>query len=212
MEKKDEKKNIENFERIDSLTESAKDFVNLVLSMGGELEDPNLKIVFTSGMVGYSCQAAALKKGYKINHILASMMIPNKKYISMEAIYNYLSKYVYNFLIEQFHQKLPNLECPSFGSYNIEVILNIGNEKYLIGNKFNPEKIFDSKLYSSTWDKFYDNLNKYCKTPDEWPIYFSIALYYFLETAYFIGGKDSYSLFFDIALKNAIYVSKIPQI
>ena len=94
----------------------------------------------------------------------------------------------------------------------MEVILNFGNENYLIEKKFNPEKVFDFKLYSSTWEKFHDNLIKYCKTPDEWPMLFTIALNTFLEGTYLIGGKGSYTLFFDIAFKNAIYVSKIPQI
>ena len=209
MEKVDEKMMIE--ERIDSLIEGANKFTELVLSMNGELDDPNLKIVFSSGMVGYSCQAAAFKK----NPMNVKSLIPNMKMISCEEIYNYLygaKDSVYNFLIQQFHQKLPNLEIPQYRSYNLEVILNFGNKNYLIENKFNPEKVFDFKLYSSTWEKFYDNLIKYCKTPDEWPMLFALALNIFLEGAYFIGGKDSYTLFFDIAFKNAIYISKISQI
>ena len=212
MEKVDEKMMIE--ERIDSLIEGANKFTELVLSMNGELDDPNLKIVFASGMVGYSCQAAAFEKN-PMNFILAKLLISNIKMISNEEIYNYLygSKgSVYNFLIQQFHQKLPNLEIPQYRSYNLEVILNFGNKNYLIENKFNPEKIFDFKLYSSTWEKFHDNLIKYCKKPDEWPMLFAIALNNFLEGAYCIGGKDSYTLFFDIAFKNAIYISKISQI
>ena len=210
MEKVDEKM-IEN--KIENLLEGAKKFTNLVLSMDGELDDPNLKIVFASGMVGYSCQAAAFKKN-PMNFNLAKLMIPDMKMVSCEQIYNYLygtKDSVYNFLIQQFREKLPNLEVPKYTSYNSEVILNFGNENYLIENKFNPEKVFDYKLYSSTWEKFFDNLIKYCKTPDEWPMLFAIALNFFLEGAYFIGGKGSYTLFFDIAFKNAIYISKIPQ-
>jgi len=211
MKKVDVKMMIEN--KIDNLIEGAKKFVELVLSMDGELDDPNLKIVFSSGMVGYSCQAAAFEKN-PMNLMLNMLLMPNMKMISCEQIYNYLygaKDSVYNFLIQQFHQKLPNLEAPKYSSYNMEVILNFGNEKYLIENKFNPEKVFDFKLYSSTWEKFYDNLIKYCKTPDEWPMLFALALNIFLEGAYFIGGKDSYTLFFDIAFKNAIYISRIPQ-
>ena len=210
MERQDEKI-IE--ERIDSLIEGGKEFTKLILSMNGELSDPNLKIVFASGMVGYSCQAASIKKN-PINFMLAKM-IPDKKMISSEAIYNYLygsKRSVYNFLIGQFQEKFPYLASPSFNSYNLEVITNFGNEKYLIENKFNPEKVFDYKLYSSTWEKFYDKLIKYCQTPDEWPMLFTVALNIFLEGAYLIGGKNSYTLFFDIAFKNAIYISRIPQI
>ena len=211
MEKLVEKKMIE--EKIDSLIEGANKFTELILSMDGKLDDPNLKIVFASGMVGYACQAAAIEKE-PINFMLAKL-ISDKKMISSETIYNYLrgsKTSVYNFLIQQFHQKFPNLEIPEYISYNLEVILNFGNENYLIEKKFNPEKVFDFKLYGSTWEKFHDNLIKYCKTPDEWPMLFTIALNTFLEGTYLIGGKGSYTLFFDIAFKNAIYVSKIPQI
>jgi hypothetical protein len=208
MEKLVEKMMIE--AKIDSLIEGANKFTELILSMDGKLDDPNLKIVFASGMVGYSCQAAAIEKE-PINFMLAKL-ISDKKMISSEAIYNYLNGSVYNFLIQQFHQKFPNLGIPTYTSYNLEVILNFGNENYLIEKKFNPEKVFDFKLYSSNWEKFHENLIKYCKTPDEWPLLFTIALNTFLEGVYLIGGKDSYTLFFDIAFKNAIYVSKIPQI
>lgn len=208
MEKVDQKMMIEN--KIDNLIEGAKKFTELVLSMDGELNDPNLKIVFASGMVGYSCQAAAFEKN-PMNFILSKPMVPDMKMISCELINNYLYGSVYNFLIQQFRQKFPNLEVPKYTSYNLEVILNFGNENYLIENKFNPQKVFDLKLYSSTWEKFFDSLIKYCKTPDEWPMLFTIALNIFLEGTYFIGGKGSYTLFFDIALKNAIYISRIPQ-
>ena len=211
MEKENKEQIIE--KRIDSLYEGAKKFVNLVLSMDGKLNDPNLKIVFASGMVGYSCQAAAFEKN-PINSLLMKLVVPDAIAFSSEAVYNYLYNSegsVYNLLINQFHDKCPNLANPNFTSYNSEVTLNFRNKNYLIENKFNPQTVFDFKLYSSTWGKFFDILNKYCETPDDWPKLFAIALNFFLEGAYLIGGKDSYSLFFDIAFKYAIYVSKIPQ-
>ena len=200
-------------ERINNLILGAREFLKLVLSMKEELKDMNLLTVFVSGMVGYSCQAAYLKKN-PINNLLLRLM-SNKIAISGEAIYNYLYKSknsLYNFLSGQFHDKLPNTKIPSFDSYYFEVGINIGNKNYKIEKIFSPETIFNLNLYSSTWEKFYANLDRYCKTSDEWPILFSVVLYNLLEVIYICGGKDSYTLFFDIVFKNAIYVSKIPQL
>ena len=212
MNKEVERKIVKKLKKIDSLIKGAREFVKLVLSMEKELYEPNMTIVFVSGMVGFACQAASNKKN-PVNSLLLKL-IEDKIAISGETVYNYLfqsKESFYNLLSLQFHNKLPNVKIPSFISFYFEVGINYGNKNYLIENKFNPEKIFDIELYSSTWIKFYDKLIKYCETPDEWPILFSIVVYNFLEMTYFVGGKDSYSLFFDIALKNAIYVSKIPQ-
>ena len=67
--KKEETKEIKikEIEGIEHLMEGAKKFSDLILSMKEKLKAPNTTIVFISGMVGYSCQAAMLEKKQSYN-------------------------------------------------------------------------------------------------------------------------------------------------
>ena len=138
-----------------------------------------------------------------------------KNYIFSDDLNKYLVKSkmsFYNILMGQFIQILPNIEPIDIELFQKFIAENIGNEKYLIGNVFNPEKIFYFEFYSSKWKEFYDILKKYCKTPDEWPILFSISLTQFLDAIINIYGIEAYFDCFVISLENALYVSKISQL
>ena len=118
----------------------------------------------------------------------------------------------YNILMGQYCQKFKKTEPLEIKPFLIIVSSNIGNEKCLIQDKFNPEKIFDFEFYSSTWKKFYDKLIKYFKNCDELTKLFSIALTKFLDLIDLIYGREAYAYFLNIAIENAIYASKISQI
>ena len=211
MQKKEDNK-VEAIEGIDHLKEGATEFCKLIFSMKEQLKSPNLTIVFISGMVGYSCQAVMLEKKQNYNLVKTNN---GKNYIFGDSLNYYLigSKYsFYNILMGQFHNKLPEHDIIKIEPFLTNVASNIGNEKYLIKDIFNPEKIFDFEFYRSTWKNFSETLNKYCKTADEWPILFSIAMTKFLDIIDSSYGRDCYVYFTTIALENAIYVSKISQI
>jgi len=179
--------------------------------MKEQLVSPGVAIIFISGMVGYASQAALFEN--KQNYYIVDTT-SGKKYIYGDAINHYLlnaKASLYNILMGQFCNKLPQSEPLKIEPFLTRVSANIGNEKYLINNDFNPEKIFDFEFYRSTWKLFYDKLIKYCKTPDEWPILISISLNTFLNIIDSIYGKDSYKNYVNIAFENAIYVSKISQ-
>ena len=209
--KKEETK-IEAIEGIEHLKEGAKEFTKLIFSMKEKLKAPNTTIVFISGMVGYSCQAAMLVKKHGYNLVKTTN---GKNYIFGDSLNYYLleSKFsFYNVLMGQYKHKLPYLDIINVKPFLIKVSSNIGNEKYLIKDIFNPERIFDFEFYRSTWKNFSETLNKYCKTTDEWPILFSIAMINFLDVIDSVYGRDCYIFFTTIALENAIYVSKISQL
>ena len=207
-----EKEKVGKLEGIAHLQEGANEFGRLILSMKEQLIDPDVAIFFMSGMVGYSCQAALIEK--KQNYYIVKTT-NGKNYIYGDALNNYLfgaKESFYNILMGQFCHKLPQFEPLDIEAFLTRVSKNIGNEKYLIQEIFNPDTFIDFELYRSTWKKFYDTLIKYCKTPDEWPILFSIALCLFLDIFDSNYGRLAYSFFVYVALENAIYVSKIPQI
>ena len=106
----------------------------------------------------------------------------------------------------------PDMEPFEIEPFLKRVVENIGNEKYLIGNSFNPEKIFDFEFYQYTWKEFYNTLNKYCKSADEWPILFSISMTKFLEFFLNFFGIEYFIIYLLMGFENAIYVSKISQI
>ena len=198
-------------EYLKNIHKGVQEFVDLIESMEKELPALNVKIAFMSGMVGYSCQAIVHEK--KENYFLISTT-NNKKYITGDPLNYYLfdSEYsLYNILMGQFHKIFPNLEIPKIQPFIERVTLNLGNDKYLIKCIFNTEKIFDFELYRSTWKKFYNTLTKYCKKPEDWSMIFSLTLSHYLEKININCGKLTYLFFVNIALENAIYVSRIFQ-
>ena len=208
----EKEKKVGKLEGIDNLKEGADEFGRLIVSMKEQLISPGVAIIFISGMVGYACQAALFEN--KQNYYIVDTK-SGKKYIYGDALNHYLldaKGSLYNILMGQFCNKLPQSEPLKIKPFLTRVSENIGNEKYLINEEFNPEKIFDFEFYRSTWKLFYDKLIKYCKTPDEWPILISISLNTFLNIIDSIFGKDSYKNYVSIALENAIYVSKISQL
>ena len=212
MKKEQSEIKVEKIEDMDHLKEGANEFVKLIFSMKEKLESPNVTIVFVSGMVGYSCQAALLEKKQSYNLVKTKN---GKNYIFGDSLNYYLiesKNSFYKMLMGHFHNKLPELDLIKIEPFLTNVASNVGNEKYLIKGVFNPEKIFDFDFYRSTWNKFKETLNKYCKTADEWPILFSAALNHLLEIIDSIYGRDCYIDFTSIALENAIYVSKISQV
>ena len=203
---------VKKIENIKHLKEGASEFMKLIFSMKNQLQKPISTIIFVSGMIGYSCQAALLEKKQKYNLVKTNN---GKNYIFSDELNYYLvkSKYsFYNILMGQINQIIPFIEEFEYELYFKRVAENIGNEKYLIRNFFNPEKYFDFEFYTSTWKQFYNILNKYCKSPDEWPILFSISMTQFLETIINVYGIEAYFNFFCVAFENALYVSKISQL
>ena len=203
---------LEPIEQIEHLKDGALEFEKLIFSMKNKFVKPELTIIFISGMVGYSCQATLLEKKQNFTFVKAKN---GKNYISGDALNYYLlkSKYsFYNILMGQLLKFSPEIEPIEIEPYIKRVAENIGNEKYLIGNLFNPEKIFDFEFYQSTWKEFYNTLNKYCKSADEWPILFSISMTYFLDIILKVYGIEEYIILIFLALENALYVSKISQI
>ena len=51
---------------MEKLQEGAKEFMKLISSMKDLIKDPDKTIIFISGMVGYSCQAAIIRKKAKL--------------------------------------------------------------------------------------------------------------------------------------------------
>ena len=212
MKKEKSENKVEVMEGMEHLKEGANEFSKLILSMKEKLQSPNVTIVFISGMVGYACQAALLEKKQSYNLVKTTN---GKNYIFGDSLNYYLidsKNSFYKILMGQFLHKLPELGLIKIEPFLTNVASNIGNEEYLIKEMFNPERIFDFDFYSSTWKNFKETLNKYCKTVDEWPILFSIALNNFLGVIDSLYGRDCYIYFTSIALENAIYVSKISQI
>ena len=212
--KKEETKEIKikEIEGIEHLMEGAKKFSDLILSMKEKLKAPNTTIVFISGMAGYSCQAAMLEKKQSYNLVKTTN---GKNYIFGDSLNYFLieSQFsFYNILMGQYKHKLPDLDIIDVKPFLVNVAGNVGNEKYLIKDIFNPETIFDFEFYRSTWKNFSETLKKYCKTVDEWPLLFSLAMINFLDIIDSIYGRDCYIYFTSIALENAIYVSKISQL
>ena len=207
-----EKEKVSKLEGIDHLKEGADEFGRLILSMKEQLINPDIAIIFISGMVGYACQAALFEN--KQNYYIVKTSNGNN-YIYGDALNHYLldaKGSLYNILMGQFCSKFPQSEPLNIKAFLARISQNIGNEKYLINDEFNPEQIFDFEFYRSTWKKFYDKLIKYCKTPDEWPILISISLNTFLNIIDSVYGKESYKKFVSIAFENAIYISKMSQI
>ena len=199
-------------EQIQHLKDGALEFNKFILAMKNKLVKPELAVIFISGMVGYSCQATLIEKKQNYTFVKANN---GKKYILGDALNYYLlkSKYsFYNILMGYLLNFSPDMEPFEIEPFLKRVVENIGNEKYLIGNLFNPEKIFDFEFYQSTWKEFYNTLNKYCKSADEWPILFSISMTYFLDIILKVYGIEEYIILIFLALENALYVSKISQI
>lgn len=203
----DEKLDLEYFKGI---YKGLLEFIDIIDSMK-ELSGRNVKITFISGMVGYSCQAIVHEK--KDNYLLISTK-NNKQYITGESLNYYLfdaKNSLYNFVMGDCIQRCHIFEIPKILPLIARVAENLGNDKYLIQNIFNPEKIFDFELYKSIWNKFYNTLTKYCKKSEEWPKIFCLALCHYLDEIYKDFGEESYWFFLNIALENAIYVSRISQ-
>ena len=211
MQKEDNKSKIEAI-NLQRLVDGAVEFNKLILSMKDQFKSPKKAVVFISGMVGYSCQAALFAQ--KKSHYFVNTII-NKKYVFGDYL-NYClfegKLSFYNLLMGQICQRYPELIPLKIEPYLQRVAGNIGNKDYLIQGVFNPEKIFDFQFYRSIWNKFYDTLIKYCKTPDEWPTLFSIALNRFMDLIEKQFGTHYYIYFVAIAFENAIYVSKISQL
>jgi len=214
MQKEGDCKKVKKIENIEQLKEGATEIMKVIFSMKNQLIKPNLTIIFISGLVGYSCQAALLEKKQK-NNLFITKTKNGKNYIFSNDLNYYLvssEKSFYNILMGQLIQMIPEIEPFEIEPFLKRVAENIGNEKYLIGNGFNPEKIFDFEFYSSKWKEFNDILKKYCKTPDEWPILFSISMTKFLEVIINTYGIETYFYFILISFENALYVSKISQL
>jgi len=199
-------------EQIQHLKDGALEFNKFILAMKNKLVKPELAVIFISGMVGYSCQATLLEKKQNFTFVKAKN---GKNYIFGDALNYYLIKSknsFYKILMGQLLNFSPEIELIEIEPYIKRVAENIGNEKYLIGNLFNPEKIFDFEFYQSTWKEFYNTLNKYCKSADEWPILFSISMTKFLEFFLNFFGIEYFIIYLLMGFENAIYVSKISQI
>ena len=206
------KEKIEKIKGVEKLQEGAKEFMNLISSMKDLIKEPDKTIIFISGMVGYSCQAALIEKKESYNLV---KLTNGKNYIFGDALNYYLlnaKTSFYNILMGQYTIKMPGAEPIQIKPVLTRVASSIGFDTYLIGNKFHPEKIFDFELYRSTWKKFYDTLIKYCSNSDEWPVLFSISLTQFLDLIDICLGRNGYANLANIAFENAVYVSKISQI
>ena len=206
------KTKIEKITGMEKLQEGAKEFMKLISSMKDLIKDPDKTIIFISGMVGYSCQAALIDKKQSYNLV---KLTTGKNYIFGDALNYYLLEAkisFYNILMGQYTIKMPGAEPIQIKPVLTRVASSIGFDTYLIGNKFHPEKIFDFELYRSTWKKFYDTLIKYCSNSDEWPVLFSISLTQFLDLIDICLGRNGYANLANIAFENAVYVSKISQI
>ena len=206
------KTKIEKIKGMEKLQEGAKEFMNLISSMKDLIKEPDKTIIFISGMVGYSCQAALIEKKQSYNLV---KLTNGKNYIFGDALNYYLlnaKTSFYNILMGQYTIKMPGAEPIQIKPVLTRVASSIGFDTYLIGNKFHPEKIFDFELYRSTWKKFYDTLIKYCSNSDEWPVLFSISLTQFLDLIDICLGRNGYANLANIAFENAVYVSKISQI
>ena len=206
------KAKIEKITGTEKLQEGAKEFIKLIYSMKDEIKDPDKTIIFISGMVGFSCQAALMEKKQSYHLV---KLTNGKHYIFGDALNYYLlqSKMsFYNILMGQYTTKIPGAEPIQIKPVLNRVASSIGFDTYLIGNKFNPEKVFDFELYCSIWKKFYDTLIKYCSNSDEWPVLFSISLTQILELIDLFLGRNGYAELANNAFENAVYVSKISQI
>ena len=206
------KTKIEKITGMEKLQEGAKEFMNLIYSMKDLIKEPDKTIIFISGMVGYSCQAALIEKKQSYNLV---KLTNGKNYIFGDALNYYLlnaKTSFYNILMGQYTIKMPGAEPIQIKPVLTRVASSIGFDTYLIGNKFHPEKIFDFELYRSTWKKFYDTLIKYCSNSDEWPVLFSISQTQFLDLIDICLGRNGYANLANIAFENAVYVSKISQI
>ena len=206
------KEKIEKIKGMEKLQEGAKEFMKLISSMKDLIKEPDKTLIFISGMVGYSCQAALIEKKQSYNLV---KLTNGKNYIFGDALNYYLlnaKTSFYNILMGQYTIKMPGAEPIQIKPVLTRVASSIGFDTYLIGNKFHPEKIFDFELYRSTWKKFYDTLIKYCSNSDEWPVLFSISLTQFLDLIDICLGRNGYANLANIAFENAVYVSKISQI
>ena len=206
------KAKIEKISGMEKLQEGAKEFMKLIYSMKDQIKDPDKTIIFVSGMVGFSCQAALMEKKQSYNLV---KLANGKHYIFGDALNYYLIESktsFYNILMGQYITKLPGAEPIQIKPILTRVASSIGFDTYLIGNKFNPEKVFDFELYRSTWKKFYDTMIKYCSNSDEWPVLFSITLTQFLDLIALFFGRNGYAELAYNAFENAVYVSKISQI
>ena len=206
------KEKIEKIKGMEKLQEGAKEFMKLISSMKDLIKEPDKTIIFISGMVGYSCQAALIEKKQSYNLV---KLTNGKNYIFGDALNYYLlnaKTSFYNILMGQYTIKMPGAEPIQIKPVLTRVASSIGFDTYLIGNKFHPEKIFDFELYRSTWKKFYDTLIKYCSNSDEWPVLFSISLTQFLDLIDICLGRNGYANLANIAFENAVYISKISQI
>ena len=61
------KAKIEKITGMEKLQEGAKEFMKLIYSMKDQIKDPDKTIIFISGMVGFSCQAAMMEKKQSYN-------------------------------------------------------------------------------------------------------------------------------------------------
>ena len=74
----------------------------------------------------------------------------------------------------QYCQKFKKTEPLEIKTFLVIVSSNIGNEKCLIQDKFNPEKIFDFEFYSSTLVNFMINLLNIAKIVMNWQHFFPL--------------------------------------
>ena len=145
MQKGDNKSKLETI-NLQQLVDGAVEFNKLILAMKDQFKSPKFAVVFISGMVGYSCQAALFAQNKSYYFVKTKI---NKNYVFGDYL-NYClfegKLSFYNLLMGQFCQRLSKLIPLKIEPYLQRVAGNIGNKDYLIQGVFNPEKYLISNF------------------------------------------------------------------
>ena len=109
--------------------------MKLISSMKDLIKEPDKTIIFISGMVGYSCQAALIDKKQSYNLV---KLTTGKNYIFGDALNYYLlnaKTSFYNILMGQYTIKMPRAEPIQIKPVLTRIASSLGFDTYLIGNK-----------------------------------------------------------------------------
>lgn len=169
-------------------------------------------LFFMSSLAGMSCQMAAWEciREKQISMEQGMMQIQT----TIGKVY-YMGNLLNFFLLEKpgsavevissiYKQWFPNKDIPDLKKYLTSSVENIGKEDYKIWGLISP---FDmTKSIKEVWDSFENQLRKYCKSVEEWPILFGLALMLAMNDCTNAVDKDKC---FDMAMEALLYMAKM---
>lgn len=162
-------------------------------------------LLYSAGLAGMACHLAVKQTGRPF--VVAGTADGRNFYLG-DALNAYLLEGQYSvlsFCSGWFTHFAAGEEKPDFKAIVVNTVQNLGNDKYLIWNAVSPDAAY--RAVKECWDGIYENMTaKYCESPEEWPVLFSIVMQNIMIAAAKAAPKP---LIYTMALECACYLSKM---